>query len=483
MSLPDAPPKTFISYAWTSEDHKAWVRSLAERLRDDGIDATLDQWDLKPGHDAIAFMEQIVTDTQVKKVIIICDRAYVSKSNSRKGGVGTEAQIISPEIYAKADQDKFVVVSVERDDVGEPCRPAFYKSRIAIPMDEETEFEVRYEELIRWIFDRPLRPKPTLGKPPAALFEESNDRAKTSSLAESRVRAARQGRTAHGDQSSQFLEAAANELHSYAPITSKKEVAFDDEVVEAINNLLPLSNHLSEVFKADLHSHAGVERFDIYLRFLEKAANLTESGENWFAPTTWSLDHQCFFAEEIFCRLCAIALSQGRFDVFLRLTNSRYVSSVGHREGHQSKSFSIFSLHTESLDARAQRLNVGDPRARLLEERCSAGPLSFEEFMQADFCLYLISMFKHKSLMSSERWWPHSLILSRSRYRPFDLFVRAEAGPEAVKLARALGVDTPDILKQRLMEIINNSDAVPKWSYHRLKVSQLSNAENIAAFP
>jgi hypothetical protein len=36
-------PKTFISYAWESEEAKEWVKKLAIELRNDGIDAKLDQ--------------------------------------------------------------------------------------------------------------------------------------------------------------------------------------------------------------------------------------------------------------------------------------------------------------------------------------------------------------------------------------------------------------------------------------------------------
>lgn len=36
---------------------------------------------------------------------LVCDRTYVDKADGRSGGVGTEAQIISAEIYSKQAQD------------------------------------------------------------------------------------------------------------------------------------------------------------------------------------------------------------------------------------------------------------------------------------------------------------------------------------------------------------------------------------------
>ena len=122
--------KAFISYSWSNAEHEDWVLDLATRLRESGVDAILDKWDLKEGQEANAFMEKMVSDGEITKVIIICDRIYAEKSNSRKGGAGTEAQIISKELYEGEDQNKFVAVVTERSDEGEPYLPAYYTSRI-----------------------------------------------------------------------------------------------------------------------------------------------------------------------------------------------------------------------------------------------------------------------------------------------------------------------------------------------------------------
>ena len=64
-------PKAFISYSWSSTAHQDWVLTLATRLREDGVDVSLDKWDLKEGHDALAFMERMVSDPAVTKVIMV----------------------------------------------------------------------------------------------------------------------------------------------------------------------------------------------------------------------------------------------------------------------------------------------------------------------------------------------------------------------------------------------------------------------------
>ena len=52
--------KVFISYAWENEEHREWVKALADRLLSDGIDAVLDQYDLELGDRLPQFMEQSV---------------------------------------------------------------------------------------------------------------------------------------------------------------------------------------------------------------------------------------------------------------------------------------------------------------------------------------------------------------------------------------------------------------------------------------
>jgi hypothetical protein len=167
-------PKAFISYSWSSTAHQDWVLTLATRLREDGVDVSLDKWDLKEGHDALAFMERMVSDPAVTKVIMVSDRAYAEKADGRKGGVGTEAQIISPEIYRKSDQDKFCAVISEVDADGRPYLPIYYRTRIYVDLSNDDAYATNYDQLLRWIFGKPAFPKPSLGRPPSFVTDEDS---------------------------------------------------------------------------------------------------------------------------------------------------------------------------------------------------------------------------------------------------------------------------------------------------------------------
>ena len=79
-------PSIFISYSQEDEDHKKWVKQLADRLLSDGIEVTVDQYDLKLGDRLPQFMEQSISTNDF--VLIICTPTYRKKSNERNGGVG-----------------------------------------------------------------------------------------------------------------------------------------------------------------------------------------------------------------------------------------------------------------------------------------------------------------------------------------------------------------------------------------------------------
>ena len=168
----DESPKIFISYAWESSD---LVLELAQRLVSHGVDVVLDKWDLKEGQDKYAFMERCVNDSEITKVLIICDKAYAQKANERTGGVGDETVIISSEIYGNMKQEKFIPIIAERDEEGQPYVPTYIKTRIYIDLSDQETYEVEYEKLLRNIYEKPQFIKPKLGKRPEWIDDAKTD--------------------------------------------------------------------------------------------------------------------------------------------------------------------------------------------------------------------------------------------------------------------------------------------------------------------
>jgi len=126
--------KIFISYSWSSNDYVDEVRELAEELASNAMEVELDQWSLKEGDDKFVYMEQMVNDPTIDKVIILLDKKYKEKADGREGGVGTETTIMTPKVYAdvveKRGKQKFIPVVMERDaETGKEFVPTFLDGR------------------------------------------------------------------------------------------------------------------------------------------------------------------------------------------------------------------------------------------------------------------------------------------------------------------------------------------------------------------
>lgn len=162
-------PKVFLSYSHDSIEHKKWVLNLATRLRNNGIDAILDQFELKPGDDLPHFMERNLANSD--KILMICTENYVAKANDGKGGVGYEKMIITSSLMKTIDENKVIPIirQLDSSDV-----PTFLKTKLYINFFKDSDFEFSYDELVRTIHNSPLFVKPKVGNNPFKTIERIN---------------------------------------------------------------------------------------------------------------------------------------------------------------------------------------------------------------------------------------------------------------------------------------------------------------------
>lgn len=136
--------KVFISYSWEDDEHKQWVRSLANKLLEKGIDATLDQYDLSLGDRLPQFMEQSVINADY--VLIVCTPTYKEKSDARKGGVGYEGHIITGELFEKGNERKFIPV-IRKGNVSD-AMPISLAGKLAIDLRDGSHYDTNFEDLV-----------------------------------------------------------------------------------------------------------------------------------------------------------------------------------------------------------------------------------------------------------------------------------------------------------------------------------------------
>lgn len=163
-------PKVFISYCWACQQ---FASELAIALRRDGVDVVFDQWALKVGDDKFYFMEQCVVDPTIDKVLILSDKTYVQKADSRNGGVGDETVLISADVYGKIQQQKFIPVVIEKNECGNVFLPAYLKSRVYVDLSSRDLSGRGYQDLLKVVYDKKTPALPPLGAPPDWLRLDS----------------------------------------------------------------------------------------------------------------------------------------------------------------------------------------------------------------------------------------------------------------------------------------------------------------------
>ncbi|WP_013320651.1 SEFIR domain-containing protein [Gloeothece verrucosa] len=161
MNLSTTPPKVFISYSHDSEEHKDRVLSLADRLRSDGIDCNIDQYEESPLEGWARWMLNQLEWADF--VLVVCTEAYNRRfrglEEPKKGrGVTWEGAVISQELYdAQVKSTKFIPVLFSSED--EDYIPIVIRGFSRYKLDSDEGYEMLYRRLTK----QPLTTKPNLG--------------------------------------------------------------------------------------------------------------------------------------------------------------------------------------------------------------------------------------------------------------------------------------------------------------------------------
>lgn len=152
----------FISYSRDSQEHDHRVLALSGKLRQDGIDCTIDQYETAPPEGWPKWMDRQIKNSDF--VLVVCTEAYyqrvVGEEKPGKGqGVKWESTLAYQQIYnADAENTRFIPVLFESDDV----------KYIPEPLKGTTYYHINTEEgdekLYRRLTNQPRVEKPMLGK-------------------------------------------------------------------------------------------------------------------------------------------------------------------------------------------------------------------------------------------------------------------------------------------------------------------------------
>lgn len=172
--------KVFISYTHDSLPHKTRVLELSERLRADGVDCNIDQYEVSPPEGWPTWMRRQIKQSDF--VLIICTEAYLNRYDKvADSGIGAgakwEGAIITQELYeAEGRNTKFIPVVFARDDL--KYIPVEMRGNTHYVLDSDAAYDDLYARLTeqpRTIKSDlgPLRQLPPLSKDSSELKERA----------------------------------------------------------------------------------------------------------------------------------------------------------------------------------------------------------------------------------------------------------------------------------------------------------------------
>ena len=468
-------PKLFISYSWSSPKHEQWVYDLATELVDAGVDVIYDKWNLKEGHDTYVFMEKMVTDPSIEKVVIICDKLYAEKANKRSGGVGTETQIISPEIYEKEDQNKFVAIVAERDESGNEYLPTYYKSRIYIDLSDSDLYATNFEQLLRWVYNEPLYIKPKIGKKPLFLSETNPIHLGTSARYKRALDAIRNNKAYAKGAIDEYFQTFVENLEEFR--ISSVDGEFDDEVIENIDKFLPYRNEAIEIFLAIAQYRDTPEAFQQVHRFFENLVPYLEP------KGKFDIDNFKFIIHELFLYAISSFLKYEFFDAVAYLIRQHYYFERNADYGRNVMvPFTIFYNSMRSLEYRNKRLNLRrlSLRADFLEQRSKTSGITFRQIMQSDFILFMRNGFDAINNEAYLDWWPTTLVYVERQNGTFEMFARAQSNEYFDKVKGIFDIGDKKEFVSLFDAFRENKLQIPRWDFTSFNPELLLGFENLA---
>lgn len=449
--------KVFISYSWTSDDYANDIMDIATRLhRNPFIDVVLDRWDLKPGQDKFAFMEQMATDSSIQKVLVMCDKRYAQRANERKGGVGTESTIISQEVYNQMGQEKFIPIVMERDADGEPFLPVFLKSRIYIDLSDPRRFEAGYEDLVRNISGQPLHVKPLPSQPPSFMIEGSRATSPTTyakrAFEDAMLRDKRHATGLGKDYLNALLEALRGLRFDAKQLPEKDAIA--GVMMERLAQWTPLRDEFVEYLRFTAQYGSDARLYEELARFFDNSLTITTG-----RYSDQVNEHINFIVHETFLYAITVLIQEEQFDAASILLGTYYRDP--DEEMHLQR-FGIFvHLKTQYLEQVAQSTwdaRYTSPLWKLSQERATNENVTFAALRETDFVLHVRFLLEEKgerfSVPNLLSWHPitFSWDYIDNYSTQFFLFTRAMSRRYFHRFKPVLGVENKEDLMTRWSE-------------------------------
>jgi len=456
--MSESTPRVFISYSWSTPEHEQRVLALATRLIQDGINVVLDKWDLQVGQDKYAFMEQMVTDPSIARVLLICDHLYSEKADGRRGGVGTETQIVSPEVYERVEQTKFVPVIFEKDADGRAYTPTYLRARCYVDMSTPALEAENYEQLVRLIYNKPEFQKPGLGSPPAYIIDEGREVPRTAAKLYS-LRSALESDRPVRHQMGLLRDALDVVSEALAELELEDtELPLDERTVRAVDRFTPYRDDFVGVASLVASLGEAESLFRVFTDFFE--AQLPHLYARYDSPER---EYRQFILYEMFLYYVAVLMRHERFAELDALLSHYFILPGNGYEETLTFDYTRFERFFHTLDEdRKRRLNSRrlSPTADLIRERATLSGIGVTQVMEADLLLFLRYVYVNRELERAahvrvKNWIPRTIIFAQhGAGLPF--FSRVRRRRDFDRFKQVLRATTPDdLMREEKLGVVN----------------------------
>lgn len=473
-------PKVFISYNWTSEEHKNRVKEWADRLIGDGIEVIIDIYDLKEGYDKYAFMETMVTDKTITHVLVICDKMYAEKADKRRAGVGTESQLISQEVYGKVKQDKFIPLICEYQD-SKGCTPVFFNSVIHIDFSSLEKVNENWEQLIRLLYGKPQYVKPKTGKIPAYILEENSTPATEAQAKYNTFKHAfMSGKGSIDLYRTDFIDSCMRYIDSYrirTPINGNisEKVLADLKQMKAIRDLF-CDWILIECPSLDENKVVDILTSDILEKLMELRSipeELNAYSKEWFGA-------HIIFTYEVFLYIIASLIKIKSYNVLQKIYKYHYTLPLN--EGSSSyhfDTFETFRQHTDILQHiySTKEIKYNSSTVEFIRRNADRNDIKFIDIIQADLLTLLISI-----TFPNFSWCPDTMYYCPYHER-FPLFIKAERIADFKNLCIITGIQNKEDFLKKFNEGYAKSRDYLVYNYRIRNFREILNVDKWGTLP
>lgn len=439
--------------------------AITDRLmKDGGVDVVIDDYDLKEGQDVNVFMERLKHDESLHFCLILSDSAYAKKANERKKGVGTEAQIISKEIYDSVEQTRFVPVVMENDDQSKPCLPTFLESRKFIDFSSAEKRNQNWEKLVRLLHGKPARLKPEVGPAPSFLDEKVGFHfvALRTSLQLLRT-SLMDGKPGVAVLRDEVLDNFVNEINEANNHVIGNHQA-DEMILPNWETLLRLQSPARDLLIDWMLTEAKIDAERAVIKsiipLLETVIALPVPSEG-STVSPLIIDAMACLSYELalYAVACLIEVDAPK------ALNTLFLHPFPKRRSNEGKmvsgmaGFSHYSRLAETWNGKQTQKWIS-PLAQLFKDRASHAKIGFSKLVEAEALIFVFNVLK------GNKWYPITAAYAE-RGPPFAWFMKAKSGSKPDRLALATDEMQWNIIRDSFINILQKLVDAGGWHVFR----------------